>query len=102
MENLCDPRNSTESMIISVVDYSLAVSLEQLLAERTYCYQTARQINEQRVILSRALRTQKSLTGFHQILHHDLEDLTQQLQCVTTQARRLTLQIIFQQSDLQL
>ncbi|WP_218081538.1 hypothetical protein [Anthocerotibacter panamensis] len=69
------------------------MGLEQLIAERASCYHLARQINEKRVILSRALRTQEPFTSFHEILRADFYELTQQLRRVLDRSRRLTLQI---------
>jgi len=72
------------------------VSLDQLIAERNSCYSLARQINEQRIILSRALRVQSPPTTFHEILIYDLKELTEQLHIVLDRSRRLTLQITLQ------
>ncbi|WP_287129013.1 hypothetical protein [Candidatus Cyanaurora vandensis] len=76
------------------------VRVEELMAERTSCYQIARRINQQRVILCRALRIQSPPpNSFREVLLHDLNELTAQLSHVLSQSRRLTLQIIFQQDQ---
>jgi len=69
------------------------VPLDRLLAERSSCYETAREINAKRVILSRAIRRPNLLLGFNELLLEDLEALTKQLKGVLDRSRRLTLEI---------